>query len=380
MPDEQNPSPKPQQPTGQLPVPEVHPEPPASADAAAPAISMPPNESSGTAPDVPIAPVPDIDLETPSEAPAVTQGTPFGAGTPAGQPTAPSETPLSSPDAVSTPAATTPHRPSKKPLLLLATAAAIVLATGGVTVALALSNRVTSADVTAAQHANARLMSDLDTITSTMSSVDAMDNDSDPAPKLQTMQTRLDDANKQYQSLQASHALHNNTVHQKFTAASKKWPAYAHYMKSNVQDMQTITPTLVSFTKDTETLTKSAPSSISGLGDYLTKYKSLLDTTNAKISAMHLSVSENQQELNALQQFLTSASSDVSTAQHDIAANNISAVESDLLKIATSESSFSTTISNLETALTNKEKSLDPFHQFEDLASALDSLSSTVNR
>jgi hypothetical protein len=295
-------------------------------------------------------------------------GSPFGAGTPAGYPVAPAGLP-----------ATQPNK-QKKLLIVAIVALAAIILIGGVAMLLKLSSGVKYADVTAAHRTATTLGDDINAVSSAMNALDVTGGSSNVSSSVATINSKLTDAQKQFDMLKKSPVQRDKDVKQKFAAFDAKWAPFVTYIKNSSKDMQVVGPIMADFEDKLQVLLSKPPTTPAALTTYLTSYKALIDDANTKIATIHMNITENQQVVDELKSFLSASSTSISAAQHDLAANNMSAVNTDLLKVETSETSFVSKIGDIEDKINAKEDQLDPFDQFEAFDSQLYKLSQKLQK
>jgi hypothetical protein len=315
---------------------------------------------------VPLAPDPG---ELSTDVAPKPSGSAFGAGSPAGLGNSVLNMPLPS----------SPAENSRRLSIPMLITLGVVLVAGTVGTVMAMGSKIHTQDVRTAQHAAIIISSDLGVITSAITDADSQAADSDSSASPSTIRAKLADAQKQYTVLQKSAVLHNNTVKQKFAALTAKWPAYSEYVSGNADDLADITPVMNELQKNTSALTSTPPTTIPTLGTFLTSYKSVVDTTSAKIAKLHMKVTENQQILDSLKTFLAGTSTNISDGQRDLAAADLTAVQADMGKIEDDSSTFGSSMTTLQTTVDKRQKQLSPDTQLQALQTSLDSLAKTVH-
>lgn len=335
--------------------------------------------------------VPQPDIVAPAAPGAVIPvSTPAGAFSPtAVSPTQPGVTPTAAgevygagaPASYSTTPASMPAAPksgNKRLVLgLIGGFIVLVLAVGGFMLYM-LSKSIKPKDINTAQSASSALRTDINDITDSFNDMDVSSDSNKVNDAVNVIDTKLTDAEKQYNTLKSSPIQHDKDVQQKFAAFSAKWPAFVTYLRDNSKDMQAISPILTDLGDKSSALASKPPKTNAELTTYLTSYKAILEEANNKVKNVQLKVAENQQLVAALKTFLESSTASVTKAQQDLAAGNASAASSDLLKVQDSESTFVSKGKDIEDKISQKRDQIDPLDEYRAFASQLNKLAVKV--
>ncbi len=312
---------------------------------------------------------------TPAAAPTAMPAQPFASAIP-GTP-AVDTSQMFAPDMVTT----APVKKTKLPLFLaLGIGGALVLAVGGFFAVRVLFGGITTADMDAARTASNSIASNLTTVSFAVSDVDSVSTTAELTQDTDRASKALAEVQKQYLILKASHVQRDATVHQKFIAFEAKWGPYNTYSRNSIKDLKAMVPQMIALTDDMNELTKNAPSTIDGVGAYLTQYKSIVDNASTQAGKLQLTVDDNKQVMAVFKDFLTATSTSIASAQSDLAAKNITKLESDLTAIENSQSTFDSKLSDIQNKADKKFSDLSPVDPFNALKSALSDLDSKISK
>ncbi len=310
----------------------------------------------------------------PGAAPFTPSSTPYTAPQPAygqptvGQPTYAPGNPFASP---------APKRRRMPVVAALVVAAVVAAATFAILHF--SSHHITTQDVVNASQTISTLNNDMDDLSFAMSDMSNANTVDEFNTNLATANTKLADAKKQYAALKKSNVLHDKAVGSKFKTLNAKWDTYITYAEHNISDLKAIEPPLLQFETDAENLAKNEPTSLAGLGTYLTSFKQTVDGTSQKIKDVKLTEPNNQKILTALQEFLKDTSSSIAKAQSDLnAGKDAFTVEEDLFAVSDAESGFSDSVYSIEKDINTYEQKIDPFDQLLDVQKALSTLQYSI--
>lgn len=193
--------------------------------------------------------------------------------------------------------------------------------------------------------------------------------------KLALFESKIADAEKQYNTLKDSPVQRNKAVHEKFEAFDKKWKPYVEFLKSNAKDGKAILPIQIAFETKADELSKSTPSTTAQISAYLTEFKKLVDDTSADLKEVKLTIPENQKILEALQKFLNIASEKSAAAQKDLAAGaSTYTITSHLYDLDSASYELSSELLDLQGQLNDKAELLDPADEFNAFGDSLRNL------
>lgn len=284
----------------------------------------------------------------------------------------------------------TPQQPSAKasPLALLhklpvkiGIAIVAVAAIAAVAAIVILHRPVTHADVLTALQAAEHLdkdMSDASLDYNDMS-VGADSSTTTIAANVDTINSKLDDAQKQMGMLKGSPVLRDSNVNKKFQALQAKFNPYVTYIRQNTADNKVLMPIVSDFETKMRALSQSNPSTASEVAAYLQNLKSIIDSTSQRLDGVTVQSDVNKQGVAAIKAYLQSLSGIVTQTQSDMAAGkDVFTLEDDLLKSYSADTTYSKALEDVnQQELTNQQR-LDTQSELSDFLSALTSLSITV--
>lgn len=270
---------------------------------------------------------------------------------------------------------------ASKKLLMVVLAAVFVIGITGAVIYLVLHKPITHADVITAQQAADDLGKDLTDATLDYNSM-SIGSDSNTAAVTSTADTinsKLDDAQKQLNILNNSAVLRDGNVNKKYQALKVKYSPLVTYIKQNTDDNKNLMPIVTDFESSIRTLSSTNPSTISEVSSYLQSLKSTVDSTKQRLNGVVIESSVNQQGVDALKAYLQSLSDVVAQTQADMAAGKDAfTLEDDLLKSYDADVTYSNAVENVNKQEEANQQKLDASSEVDGLIGAIDSLSLTV--
>lgn len=199
------------------------------------------------------------------------------------------------------------------------------------------------------------------------------------ATAVNTINSKLEDAESQLNNFKKSPVLGDATVSRDFQAYEKKFGPYVDYLKQNTSDYAKLGPVVnIAMSKLQSALTNT-PTSNSGMASYLSSITSIIDSSLSQLNKIQVSSTTNKQGLTAFKSYLQSLSGAVGAARSDLkAGKDYYVVEGDLFNTGSAETKFIDAVDNINQQESANLKQLDPENEFGTLTSALAALALKV--
>lgn len=246
---------------------------------------------------------------------------------------------------------------------------------------LVTGNNITSWDVLAAGNSSTQLGSDVSSINADLKALETVSNPADFNTYNSGLESKISDADKQFDIISKSPVLKDAQVKKKFQSLKSKWGKYDDFAWSTQKDFKAIGPALVQLYAAQESAAAVNRQGTTSLPVQLDQYQAILDATKKQVSGLKMQNKPDSDLLSALDTYIQASTGNVSQTKADLAARqNAGVIYTDIGATASIAGTYSAAEDAAMNASNAMAVQLDPSSDISALISSLTTLSSRVNQ